>query len=803
MKSPDDRINELEQRIAYLESIVMKSQTAPRGFVTSNIVNPNIGNPPPINQGIGNPNMSNSMGNPNMVHPNMVTPNMATPNVATPNVANPKIINPNMAHPNMINSNIGNSNVGNFIGNSMGNPNMAHSIQNQNSNGYVQPPYSAYGNQQAWNANQFASRSGQSFTTHKLSKSSEALVGKYIIGILASLLIFFAATSFVGLMWNKITPEIKLFLIFLAGFIITVLGFRLVLTKKNTISSIILGTGAGLLYIAILSGNIGFHLIGNDLSILLAGVWAIIFILSSRFCKLYFTTVIAYIGSYIALILGMTLMEGDRDLWVLIFFAACISGAIIYNALSNREKKAELIASVILSLVSFCTISFRCYIDGAFWMEPKLNHFIAETLLIFIIYLLMNILYRLLDKLKAIPIYLLVSIIVSVLSILYIDNLSTHYFHLDGLGSCLLFLAMNIIQLFLSNLMFSHVEKWLTRYYTILSVVTMILINQYLYEVPTGIVVIGLLLILIERLFKRSNHSLLIGIITLQDAIFLCFAYTEKIYFLLFGILQILMLLYILWRSHGLKKYHQLTAIKILGLMVMILNCYGIVSTLLHAINAPNISMYTKETLGFALTIGAVILLIRFNYFKNWKEENYKIFSSKGELKEDLAMEITFYILLTFLYFIGLLRLAIVDIWYLQMVFTLGTIVAALLQSKKLLARTENNFRILAGIWIIFKYLLLSWTILGAFSNLSISSVLYSIVGLVIAIASILVGLKLRNKYLRLYGLFLTILMVAKFILVDLMEENSITRVIALIAGGAICFIISYIYNKINVSIED
>ncbi|MBC7959974.1 MAG: hypothetical protein H7X94_08915, partial [Vallitaleaceae bacterium] len=55
---------------------------------------------------------------------------------------------------------------------------------------------------------------------------------------------------------------------------------------------------------------------------------------------------------------------------------------------------------------------------------------------------------------------------------------------------------------------------------------------------------------------------------------------------------------------------------------------------------------------------------------------------------------------------------------------------------------------------------------------------------------------------LRLYGLILTIIMVVKFILVDLSQENSITRVLALMFGGLICFGISVMYNKLNKIIE-
>ena len=51
----------------------------------------------------------------------------------------------------------------------------------------------------------------------KKSEDNESLVGKYLVGALASLLIFIAATSFVAMVWNKISPEIKLSVVGISG----------------------------------------------------------------------------------------------------------------------------------------------------------------------------------------------------------------------------------------------------------------------------------------------------------------------------------------------------------------------------------------------------------------------------------------------------------------------------------------------------------------------------------------------------------------------------------------------------------
>jgi len=102
------------------------------------------------------------------------------------------------------------------------------------------------------------------------------------------------------------------------------------------------------------------------------------------------------------------------------------------------------------------------------------------------------------------------------------------------------------------------------------------------------------------------------------------------------------------------------------------------------------------------------------------------------------------------------------------------------------------------GIWLVAKYFIFSWVTLRSFFELPIESVSYSVVGLLSAIVTIYAGFKLNVRIIRQLGLGITMLMVAKFIFVDLYGENSITRVIAFAIGGVLCFIISIIYNRLS-----
>lgn len=629
-------------------------------------------------------------------------------------------------------------------------------------------------------------------------KDKEALVGKYIIGALAAVLIFVAAISFIGLVWNRMTPEIKLLIISLAGIILTVLGFWRRRTRKNPITSIILGTGAGLLFIDILSANLVFHLIGNNMSILLAGLWAVFFILSSRYTELFFTTIIAYIGSYITLILGLVLMNSDAELLMLIVFVSGISAVMIFTAL--KKKKAELLTGIILSFASYLTILGRCYLDGLFGGELLLKGYAAQIAVILILSLLMNLFYKEINSTDAtpvIPVYLVVSAATTIGTILFIGYLNHNYLNLKVIICYLLFFAINMIQFILNNVLYKKIEKWLTGYYAVILVFTSLLINIKLYDVPTGIVLIGLLLVVSERIFKRENNSLLTGLIILLDSLFLIGSNSNHLICSVYGIVQLGLMGYVLWKCTGLKKYGQINLLKIIGIIVILANSFGIPSNLINGMNISNISRYIDNAIGYFIVVTVTIALLKTGYFKNWKTEQFNFFGRNDALEDDKGMQVLFYFLTTGLYFYGLQQVVYADKAFLQLIFTLAVIAVALVQSRIILSGNGRN-KAFTGIWIVLKYLMLTWTILWAFLDLGIISVAYSIVGLMVAIGSISVGFKLRNRSIRLYGLVLTIIMVAKFIIVDLNQENSITRVLALIAGGGLCFLISYIYNKLS-----
>ncbi|HHV08776.1 MAG TPA: DUF2339 domain-containing protein [Clostridiales bacterium] len=753
MASSEERIAELERRVAYLESIVRGSGVEGQRMT------------PPGGEG------SRMMPPPGMEGPRMMPPGMEGQRMIPPGMEGSRTMPPE--RPGFIPNGPANREPINREPINGGPINQGPIGVSQ---GRQEPRYPT----------------GSRGNGHK---DNEALVGKYVIGALAAVLIFIAAISFVSLVWHRMTPEIKLFIILSAGVALSVIGFLQIKKRKNPIAAIVLGTGAGLLFIGILSANLVFHIIGNNMSIFLAGIWAVFFIISSRYTNLFFTTVIAYIGSYITLLLGLVFMQGDGELWMLVLFVSGVSAVMIYTAL--KKRKEELLTAIILSFVSYMTILIRFSMDGIFGAEQLLGGMAAQIAVIVILYLLMNAFYKVVDGTNAVPIYLIVSAATTILTTLSIAYLNHNYLHLETITCYIIFFLINLGQLILNDVFYRRIERWLTRYYIAILVFTSLLINMKWYDVPTGIVLIGVLLIAGEKVFKQEEQSLVAGVIILLDSLFLLCIPSNHLICSVYGIAQLGLMGYLLWRCSSSKKYRQINVLKTIGVIVILANSFGIPSNIIGAINLSYISRYVDDAIGYIIVVISAIALLKTGYFKNWNQEQFKFFGRNDTLEEDKAMRVLLYLLSTGLYFYGLQKLAVVDGPLLRLVFTLAVIVVALMQSKVILSDNGQN-KPLTGIWIVSKYLILTWTILWAFSDLNVISVAYSIAGLVIAIGSILAGFKFKAKSIRLYGLVLTIIMVVKFILVDLNERNSITRVLALIAGGGLCFVISLIYNKLS-----
>jgi uncharacterized membrane protein len=73
-----------------------------------------------------------------------------------------------------------------------------------------------------------------------------------------------------------------------------------------------------------------------------------------------------------------------------------------------------------------------------------------------------------------------------------------------------------------------------------------------------------------------------------------------------------------------------------------------------------------------------------------------------------------------------------------------------------------------------------------------------SIACLLLAILFILIGFKGSYKYLRIYGLGLTMISIFKLLMLDIKYDNTLGYAISFFVSGLLCFAISMIYNYLD-----
>ena len=127
-------------------------------------------------------------------------------------------------------------------------------------------------------------------------------------------------------------------------------------------------------------------------------------------------------------------------------------------------------------------------------------------------------------------------------------------------------------------------------------------------------------------------------------------------------------------------------------------------------------------------------------------------------------------------------------VWQIPVI--LITILLFMINSKRLLQKN-----IYAGYYVMFKYTVLMFCILNSYD---VINYLISICLLLFAIISIVIGFYKDTKSFRLYGLLLSMVSIFKLIMIDIHYDSTIENAVSFFVSGVLCFIISFIYNRID-----
>ena len=187
---------------------------------------------------------------------------------------------------------------------------------------------------------------------HK-AKISETNIGKYIVGILASILVLLGLGVFVGSLWGQIPDIVKLLILLTIGAIISVVGWnRLIkIGRDNGFWTSITGLGTSIIYMSLILGSMTWEVYDFTICGILVLVW---FFLNYRLAKEINSLVfyiITYIGGIVTIFLYCGhIYDSDQNSFVTYALLSLVTLIIFlfgeYNIIKNNNKKLVIINSI-------------------------------------------------------------------------------------------------------------------------------------------------------------------------------------------------------------------------------------------------------------------------------------------------------------------------------------------------------------------------------------------------------------------------------------------------------------------------
>ena len=344
-------------------------------------------------------------------------------------------------------------------------------------------------------------------------------MGKYITGALASLLIFIGAASFVAMVWNQIGDFMKFGILLGSGLLICAAGYYMFLKspfEKNassSIASIVFSTGAGLVYIAILSSSITLRLFSPFVSLVMCLIWSLALMFSYRFTDRFICIAIAYIGAFVNLSLGTHSINVFTDVLVLFFFITSVNLFMLYVTQKKRGREFR----VCVFLAGFLYIGFL-YMTGDLIVNDEMTE-IASLLSLFG---LKNLLFYLdnlqLQKNNTESEYFKLKSRAVLHQLLFAIGFSLSFFmckSMDNLKDYEMALVMLSVfggQFLINAYAFRHTVYAVNIYYSLIAYIGMIVLTGDFLKVNSGVIVL-LLFILSKKLWKNDYNPLFLFLV--------------------------------------------------------------------------------------------------------------------------------------------------------------------------------------------------------------------------------------------------------------------------------------------------
>lgn len=630
----------------------------------------------------------------------------------------------------------------------------------------------------------------QPITPPPKPKDMEAAVGKTIMGIAASVLIFISFILFAMLIIPQLTDGIRLVLMYAVSIGITTFGLlKLNKTRDSVLFLSVSACGVGSIFISLFLSNIYFHVINEFVLYILLLCWAAgVCVLSKLRSEVF--SIIGHIGILVSVFFGTIFCAEGGDINKMVVISIYfIVGSLIFYFTHNSNQKNYIINSI-FNLI--CVYILYAGIQSVHWdyqvddLDAPGIYFVAFGILMTysIFKLILPVFWSGLDKETSR--FTLLQKYADATGMISAGYYFAFSLLLDGLVSDEL---MVFVIMLITAPVYLFIIEYVRRNYTeaaginvLYSFLTLMMIfsvyNLSGVEIVFGVSIIAIPYIIYGFVKNKRIFKYL--------AIFLMFLFvvnegTNLAMTIILGLIMLGGTMYFILTKK--EQYKQVLKNIVLVLSLIFVIC--IMNRIYYDLDVESVTTSCIEFIILSVIAGVAA---KTKYIQN---------PITGVVEKETKIFVD--IIIACLMFAGMGGISSAGEDYLlpHIIYIIITIALFMLNASEQLKDEERK---MYGPYVGLKFTVLMVVILSSFNA---ENFLISIFCFLFAILSVTVGFIVKHKGLRIYGLILSLISVVKLVMIDITYDNTLGHALSFFISGVLCFVISAIYTHVEKKMQD
>ncbi len=607
----------------------------------------------------------------------------------------------------------------------------------------------------------------------------EELLGKNIMGIAASVLIFISFILFAVLMVPLLTDNIKVILMLTVSLGITAFGLVMWFRKerKSTFFLSLSACGVGAVYISLFMCNAYFHIINDLVLYLLILIWAAGVLVLSRYKQRLFE-VIGEVGILVSIIFGCAMCAERSDgTMIMVLTIYSIIGITAFLGLRIQDEKSLIIHGV-FALISAMSLSIA---DNTLIQNESGSLYVSVSLVLVIAFCIgIMVLYtaRLNDSNTTyMPVFsILANIILFGCLYLLISNDTAAWITIL-ITTIAIYCGLEFIKQTWAEKITSDTFPIMMEIWQILELIaaTVCIFNVHALKVNVGVGLLAIPLI-IYGFIKEERISLIkglaaFGILTLSITL-------ELASYIILPLACFIMISVFMMIKRSLYS-EAIKGVSYVLFMIYIPICVAYLMS-------EYIWYHEYTMIALLLIMGIINLVAKLSpYGKCWLTH-----------EEETSFMIISNIVNALLMIYSLYLITEANHEVVHFLASLAGVGLFCINSLNLLKKEDSMRPVYVGI----KFTVLVMVILSSYDA---ANYILSISAFVLAIAFIVMGFLMDIKSLRIYGLVVSMICTLKLVMVDITYENTAGHALSFFISGVLCFVISAVYSMAEKKLQN